>query len=127
MRKQEIRFIRVALSLTALLLASQAVAVPKAADVKATQGQPSTVTPAGDDVASAVGDEAGSAVMECRAMRVTGSRQRRKACHTRAEWAAMRRNGNEATRVTQQVVTMHFENECQVNTGNGFSCGGGGQ
>lgn len=127
MRKQVVRSLPLALTLTGLLLAGQALAVPKAADVKATQGQPSTATPAGDDIAAAVGDEAGSDVMECRAMRVTGSRQRRKACHTRAEWSAMRRNGNEATRVTQQVVTMHFENECQVSTANSFSCAGGGQ
>lgn len=57
-----------------------------------------------------VGDEAGSEIMECRSIRITGSRQRKKSCHTRGEWAAMRRNATEAVRDTQQKPTYHFEN-----------------
>lgn len=58
-----------------------------------------------------VGQEASSEIMECRNIRITGSRQRKKSCHTRGEWAAMRRNATDAVRITQQTVTMHFENE----------------
>lgn len=57
-----------------------------------------------------VGEEAGSEIMECRNIRVTGSRQRKQSCHTRGEWAAMRRNATEAVRDTQQKPTYHFEN-----------------
>lgn len=57
-----------------------------------------------------VGQEAGSEIMECRNIRITGSRQRKQSCHTRGEWAAMRRNATEAVRGTQQKPTYHFEN-----------------
>lgn len=60
-----------------------------------------------------VGEEAGSEIVECRNVRITGSRQRKQACHTRGEWSAMRRNATDAVRTTQQKATMHFENEGQ--------------
>ncbi len=60
-----------------------------------------------------VGEEAGSQEMVCRPVRVTGSRKRQQTCHTRADWAAMRRNAGDTVRTTQQQPTMHFENEGQ--------------
>ncbi len=46
----------------------------------------------------------------CKSIPITGSRVMRRACHTRAEWAAMRRNAEDTVRTTQQGPTFHFEN-----------------
>jgi len=59
----------------------------------------------------------------CKSTPITGSRAVKRVCHTRAEWAAMRRNGEEAVRTTQQRATGHFENEGLRAGGNGT--GGG--
>lgn len=58
-----------------------------------------------DERKLAVGEEAGSVEMVCRNTRITGSRKREQICHTKAEWAAMRRNATEAVRTTQQRPT----------------------
>ncbi|MCB1609851.1 MAG: hypothetical protein KDI71_23060 [Xanthomonadales bacterium] len=46
----------------------------------------------------------------CKSTPITGSRAMKRVCHTREEWAAMRRNGEETVRTTQQRPTGHFEN-----------------
>ena len=42
----------------------------------------------------------------CRAILVTGSRNRRRVCHTELEWIAMRRHGEETVRTTHREGTM---------------------
>ncbi len=54
----------------------------------------------------------------CKSQPVTGSRTVKRVCHSRAEWAAMRRNAEETVRTTQQKATMHFENETCIHFGN---------
>lgn len=62
-----------------------------------------------DERKQGVGEEAGSVEMVCRNVRITGSRKREQVCHTKAEWAAMRRNATEAVRTTQQRPTGNLE------------------
>ncbi len=64
------------------------------------------------------GEESPDGEIFCRSSRVTGTRKSRRVCHSREEWVAMRRNGEEAMRVTQQKATMHFENEQCGRLGN---------
>jgi len=61
----------------------------------------------------------------CKAVSVTGTRNTRRVCHTREEWIAMRRNGEETVR------TIHREGTKQGNgamswVSNGDKSGAGG-
>ncbi len=47
----------------------------------------------------------------CKSTPMTGSRTMKRVCHTRDEWAQMRRNAEETVRTTQQRPTGHFENQ----------------
>ncbi len=68
------------------------------------------------------GDKDPDSEVICKSQPITGSRAMKRVCHTRAEWVAMRRNGEDSVRTTLQKATMHFENEACGRVGNG-SCG----
>lgn len=53
----------------------------------------------------------------CKSTPITGSRTMKRVCHTRAEWAAMRRNAEDTVRTTQQGPTYHFDNVGARNSG----------
>ncbi len=73
----------------------------------------------GERQASASGSGAATATAKsgpgseriCKSTPITGSRAMKRICHTRDEWAAMRRNAEETVRTTQQRPTGHFENQ----------------
>lgn len=57
------------------------------------------------------GDKDPKSDVICKSQVITGSRAMKRICHTREDWVAMRRNGEDTVRTTQQKATMHFENE----------------
>ena len=66
----------------------------------------------------------------CKSTPITGSRTMKRVCHTREEWAAMRRNAEDTVRGTQQHPTYHFENfgarDANSRVGSTAPGGGGG-
>ena len=66
--------------------------------------------PADDADARIAADGPGSERI-CKSTPIAGSRAMKRVCHTRDEWAQMRRNAEETVRQTQQRPTGHFENQ----------------
>ena len=64
------------------------------------------------------GDQDPENDMICKSQVITGSRAMKRVCHTRGDWVAMRRNGEDAVRTTLQRPTSHFDNEDCGKTGN---------